>query len=978
MCRIVFPNLVFIVLMSVRLINSQAFDARIEGTVTDSTGAAVAGARISAVNTENGSVLVGATDDSGLYRFPIATLGHYTLTVERAGFKKLVRSGVQLRSPQTVTIDVVLEPGDTTENVTVNADAAVTDESKFHVGNNVNARDVKSLPLVSRNPFNFVLLQPATSGRTVGGPSVIQLNSAGLLRRVGDHFDGAYINDSDRSGFRLIFVSEVFINDMQLLSGGYSAEFGNTAGAVVNITSRSGSNRIAGEATLLLRPAGLSSRSFGSNDLPAQDDIGAYGFTGSLGGPIIKDRWHYYFGYEHTVRKYLPVIAVDAASRAALVAAGVSDSIFVNSEPIIDHFPYLIVRTDAQLSKGSRLSFRYDRFDVDTKNFGVGDTDTTELSRHIGGGDYAMGSQLVTAFSGTFFNEVRFAFARQDTFLKSDERSGTGPSILIRSNGDIAAFGPSTSIGAVDTGQSTTQFIDSLTKVFARHEIKVGAGINFIRDGTVDALFSQYEFSSVAAYASAVNGSAPKGYEFYTEAFGEPKRPMNAIFVNAFVQEDWRVTRRLKLNLGVRYELFRPPDSIADSPYKPSRHFRIDKNNFAFRVGAAYLLNDGDHKTVIRIGSGLHYDPLQLRFYRRALLNNGDPRFFTFRFGPGDVGAPVFPARIGTFPAGAALLRPSIDAVSPDFTTMYAVHSNLQIEHSLSDNMSITAGYLSTIARHIPVISNVNCLPTGGTLADGRPLYGTTETLGDGTVRLLLACSLPRLPQFGQVLMAESSGNLLYNGVFVQLYRRFSSGFQAMATYTYSKATDDAPESVPGGQFQTDPSDRGRDRGASVADVRHLFRASFVAEPRIHLGNRFASGVLSGFQFSAIVLADSGEAFNITTNFDLNRDGVPGDRPVGIPRNFGRLPAFLGVDMRVSRGFKLGERFGLEFYCEAANVFNIKAVSSYYPSSILARNGASPVNPLTGELRGPLPAFTSATAVWRPAREIQLGMKVRF
>ena len=109
MCRIVFPNLVFIVLMSVRLINSQAFDARIEGTVTDSTGAAVAGARISAVNTENGSVLVGAADDSGLYRFPIATLGNYTLTVERAGFKKSVRSGVQLRSPQTVTIDVVLE-----------------------------------------------------------------------------------------------------------------------------------------------------------------------------------------------------------------------------------------------------------------------------------------------------------------------------------------------------------------------------------------------------------------------------------------------------------------------------------------------------------------------------------------------------------------------------------------------------------------------------------------------------------------------------------------------------------------------------------------------------------------------------------------------------------------------------------------------------------------------------------------------------
>jgi hypothetical protein len=151
-----------------------------------------------------------------------------------------------------------------------------------------------------------------------------------------------------------------------------------------------------------------------------------------------------------------------------------------------------------------------------------------------------------------------------------------------------------------------------------------------------------------------------------------------------------------------------------------------------------------------------------------------------------------------------------------------------------------------------------------------------------------------------------------------------------------------------------------------------------VAEPRIDIGNRFASGIVNGFRVSAIVLADSGEAFNIPTNFDLNRDGVPGDRAVGVPRNSGRLPAFLGIDMRLSRGFDLREGLALEFYCEAANAFNMKAVSSYDPPSIPARNIASPVNPLTGQLQGPVPGFTTATALWRPAREIQLGVKVHF
>ena len=111
--------------------------------------------------------------------------------------------------------------------------------------------------------------------------------------------------------------------------------------------------------------------------------------------------------------------------------------------------------------------------------------------------------------------------------------------------------------------------------------------------------------------------------------------------------------------------------------------------------------------------------------YRRANLNNGNPRYFSFSFAPGNAGAPDFPNRLGVFPAGAVIPPRDIDGVSPDFKTMYAVHSNVQVEQAIAENMSVTVGYLYSFARHIPVYRNINCLPLGQTLADGRPIYGT-------------------------------------------------------------------------------------------------------------------------------------------------------------------------------------------------------------------------------------------------------------
>ncbi|MGI8410030.1 MAG: carboxypeptidase regulatory-like domain-containing protein [Pyrinomonadaceae bacterium] len=957
-----FSTLLFFILIFPAHPQSQALDAQIEGIVTDIHGSLIRGSVITAINIETGARRMAASGESGTYRFPILSLGTYSVIAEQSGFKRFERHGVALSTGQTASVTIIFEPGTPAETVIVTSDTAIADATKVEIGRLVNSRDVKNLPLISRNPFNFMLLQPGVNGRMVGDPSVVRLSANGLRRRVGYQVDGGYNNDANLAGFRLTFISETLVKEVQLLSSGYSAEFGNTAGAVVNVVTPSGTNNLDGSAAFLYRPAKLSAQPFGFRRGDPDPNLEGNGITATLGGPIISDRWHFYGGYEWARRNTASPVTVSETNRAALIATGLPASIFINGESTIDDFRYFLLRTDAKISEGTRVNFRYNRFDPKTTNFGLGRINTTQRSVDRSGYDHAIAAQSVTSFSATFFNEFRFQYAKGIALITANDLSASGASVSIN---NIANFGPNAFVGTIALNQSTNQFQNSVTKVFNSHSIKIGGGINFIRDRPTEEVSATYIFQTIEAYAAALNGTDRSSYTRYQETFGDHEIPYRATFLNFFVQNDWKISRRLKLAIGLRYDLYLPPKADPDSPLPYSRKFGLDANNFAPRLGVAYLLRDGKYRTVLRAGSGMHYDPPLLRMYRRAILNNGNPRYFSFSFEPGGFGAPEFPNKLGVFPTGALVPPRDIDAVTPDFRTMYAVHSNIQIEQALTDDMSLTAGYLYSIARHIPVTRNINCLPTGRTLADGRPIYGT----------LANACSNPVVPEFRLIMMSESAGNLNYHAMFLQLTKRFSNGFQLGASYTLSRARDDAPEeNGPGAISLSDPSNRAADSGAAYGDVTSVFTTSLVARPKFSFANRFLDRLLNDNQIGLIVLADSGETFNITT-IDLNRDGVLGpDRPAGIPRNSGRMPPFVGVDARYSRFFNLNEKLSFEFYAEAANVFNIKQVSGYAGTSL----PSFLINTATGELRVPLPDFKNVPASWHRSREIQFGAKLHF
>jgi len=572
---------------------------------------------------------------------------------------------------------------------------------------------------------------------------------------------------------------------------------------------------------------------------------------------------------------------------------------------------------------------------------------------------------LISAFTPTFLNEARYQYAKRYSQNLPNANSGTAPSIVI-TGAQAALFGAPENPNTIAPLETSKQFVDNVTITYGTHTMKFGGGFNRINDTQKAGIFARYTFPSIAAYVAAKNGTAPLGYSNYVESFGEPSVSFHSTFYNFFGQDDWKVTPRLKVNYGVRYDLYAVPEAPANAPLAFSQKFRTDKNNFAPRLGVVYLLREGDRPTVVRGSMGIYYDPPQTDLYRRAIQNNGSPIFFNFTFNPTTSGAPSFPNTLGSLPAGAALPRQSVEAVAPDFSNLYAFHTNAQVEQALSKNLSLTAGIIYSKGTHIPVYRNINPINPVGSLADGRPIFSST-----------ISAATRLYPQFNNVLLAESVGNSNYTAGTISLNKRFWSGYQFSANYTYSHAIDDAPEqNLVATQFSnlvlSDPTNRARDRGNSQADQRHTFVMSFVGRPKFQVENSFLRGLINNNQLGFIATANSGETFNIVSTTDLNNDGVGAgnsDRPLFIGRNTGRTPRQLNVDMRYSRFVPITERYNVEVFGEFINLFNI--------NSIFQVNGAVATD-AAGNLLAPLPDFTTRNPAALDSRLFQLGIKFNF
>lgn len=953
---------------------SQALNGQIEGVVSDSNGAAVTGATVTALNTQTGTERTATTDTSGVYRFPLLPLGAYRITVEAPSFKRLVREGITLTAGQSATVDLGLEVGGMETTVTVTSDAPIADPGKIDVGRVMNTREVQDLPLVSRNPYNFSLLQANVVGRPNTEFGVPRVSANGYARRTNFQLDGNVNTQANQAGLRLVPISETFVSEVQLVTNGFAAEFGNTPGLIMNNITPSGTNSIHGSASYRFRRTSMSSRPFNTSPTAIKAPTKVDDFTGAVGGPIIKDRWHFYGGYEYVNRDFsgrpAQTVTITEANKQALIAAGLPAGIFVSSIPASQKVNFFIFRTDAQITKNNRLTGRFIKFTNYSPNNIGGGINTLERTVDLDDKSDSLAIQMTSIIGQNIFNEFRYQRAhRKSVFLGTGFTPASGPSVTIT---NIAAFGPATNLGTTSPIETMNQFQDNLTWNRGNHSMKFGGGINFIYDYRRNDISAQYTFSSIAAYVAAKNGSAPLGYTSFAQTLGNAEITYNSRFYNLFAQDDWKATRNLKLSYGLRYDLYDVPNGDPAAPIAQAQKFGVDTNNFAPRLGLVYLLKDGKRPTVVRGSMGLYYDTVYLVMYENAIQGNGTGRYLSVSRTPTQTGAPSFPNII---PANTSLsslgITQNIEQISSDFKNMYAMHYQAQLEQALTNDLSFTLGYIHSSGRQLPVYKQINCAPLAGQfLADGRPIYGTITGAG-----AITPCTQKINPLYNNIIEVGSGGTSNYDAMTLQLNKRFSQGYQFSLNYTLSRIRDDAPErnlQGVGAATQSDPSNRNFDRAYGVADQRHTFSASFVARPRFNFSSKVARYILNNNQFGFTAFSGSGETYPITTNFDLNRDGIGNDIPVGYARNAGRVGATFNLDARFSRVIPLTERFKIELMAEALNLFNINSTVTYGSTAY-----ATGYDRITGVYTGPFIGPTFARTA-QESRQGQLGIKFIF
>jgi outer membrane receptor protein involved in Fe transport len=1006
-----FPLLVGI-LLSAQIVfgQSQATTGNIEGRVVDPSGAAVPNITVTAKNKDTGLEKNVSTSEDGNFVLAFLTPGNYTVTTAAGqGFGAATYENIRVTVGAKSTVEIALTAGGAVNVVDVSAEGQGVEATRTSISSTVDERRVINLPTNGRNFLDFVTLtpgivrDPTRQGDLAVGGQKGTLNS---LQIDGTSSDNTFFGQSSGrtgSGRAPSQFSVDTVKEFQVNQNGFSAEFGRAAGAVINVVTKSGTNRFTGSVFEYFRDESLNARNpflVAQNRARPSGQINQFG--GTFGGPIRRDRIFFFGAYEGQ-RSDLPNPVVLNSLPFAPASVQTLLTPKIASYNINRQQDAYLIKTDFNINDRNQVWVRFNQQNfVGTNLEFSGINAALEHSGNSNVTTSTLSSSWTSTISSKFFNEFRFQFSRdREPGLANSDSPEVALTASAGGINDGTFFFGRNNFSPRETTVTRYQFVNNQSYIAGNHTIKYGADLLFDRIfNFFPGLFSgSYTFPSYAALAA---GTPSRYRQSFAGAgtTGGTTNPNNSEY-GFFVQDDWRVQTKLTLNLGLRYDyqsIAKPPIQNPnpallaagfDTSFRPS-----DKNNLAPRFGFAYAFNE---KTVLRGGYGLFYARTTAIMTGTAHSQNGiqvvaiDINCTTAPAGT----CPTYPNVFAAIPTNVAAVTPNLYLFDKNYKQPFTQQARLQFEREIFANTTVSVQYTMFKGQDLTRTRNANL---SAPVATTVPIYnGTTATTETFTFQRFP--NARPISAFQRISLFESTAKSFYQGLTLELNRRFANRLQFNTSYTLSKAKDNKPDQtsvVPGGgddaKIAENQFDLSGEYGRSDLDVRHRFIFSPVYETGTfrYSENKIVRALLSDYIFTGIFIAQSGIAYSALVSGDPNGDGITTtDRVPGTRRNEFSTPAIYQVDMRIGRAIRFGERYRLSLFVEGFNIFNrpnVQAVNrNLYGYSAAGTVGGvalparlSPAATNFGTASGFVSSSPSFTTNSSYNRELQLGIRFDF
>jgi len=923
--------------------------ASVSGRVVDPQGAVVRGAQISARQIETNVTAETTSDAEGRFRFPYLKVGRYDLKVSTPGFADNVRT-LTLTVGAAFDVQVALAVAGVDTTVAVVGEAPVLEAARSQIAGTVPQAEVQSLPMNGRNFLDLALLIPGVSPTNTNSTQLFAETSAvpgqgisvSSQRNLSNNFivDGLSAND-DAAGLSGIPYGVDAVEQFQVVTSGGQAELGRAMGGYVSVVTKSGTNATHGTAYGFFRDDSLNAaNALSGTTLP----MGQQQYGGSLGGPIARNRTFYFTNFEQRLLDQTGLVTILPQNvpiiNAKLAAVGYPGMPVTTGEyPNPVHSANFLGKIDHQISGSDQLSIRYSLYDVTSDNSrGAGALSAPSASAGLDNIDQAVAFANTLTLSSRTVNETRAQFTYSD--LKALPTDPVGPAVSIAG---VASFG---TLSGSPTGRLNKMFqvVDNISHQRGAHALRAGLDFVFNADTITYPRSSRgaYTFASMATFLTG-------NYSGFAQTFGDPVISQTNPNIGVYAQDEWRASSRLTLNLGLRYDL----------QFIETVH--TDTNNLSPRAGFAWTPSASGN-TVVRGSAGLFFDRVPLRAVANAILSAGNTTDVNnlqqpsvSGIIPAQAGAPVFPNILPARILTTTLV--DFSTMNKDLQDAYSKQASLEVEQSLGSGRTVSVGYqyIRGDGLLMSINQNVPTCVAAGTNNGCRPN-----------------------PAYRNNSQYSSAGESNYHGVHVSFLQRPSQWSSLRVTYTLSKSMNNVSEFFFSSPI--DPSNVMRDWGRSDDDQRHRLVINGTVNTPMAPATTAWERVRNGFQLSAMVQYYSSLPFNITSGV-TSLQGTNG-RPfangavstanfdVGtvtfIDRNAGVGSDYFTLNMRLSRGFRLGGGARVDGLVEAFNLTN--RVNN------LTRNanfgaGSYPTNPSS--------TFNQITAVGDP-RTFQLGVRLTF